>query len=302
MNGLKLLYGAVFLLISTALLLLTGLGSEIRLAMEASAGRKQKKQSFQKQGRLKRKLCSTLTAQKTLVKEGAFPVPFFLLLAALCAAGGFLAGKVVFNSAFLSCIIGALATLIPLLLLNFRRQKSRSKAVNRLESSMMAISNSYLVTEDLLTSVKENLPILEYPEPFRDFLTYATMMDSNMTSALRRMENRVNNPYFSQWVDVLVMAQSDRNLRYVTIPVVDAMHNVLKAQEESDAAMYAVWREYFLTLALIFCVPLVFKLLMHDAYLTMTASLAGQSMMVLLLAAIVFSVFKALQINKPVML
>ena len=129
----------------------------------------------------------------------------------------------------------------------------------------MILSNSYLVTQDFITTVKDNLAVLEYPEPFRDFLAYATMMDCDVRSALRRMENKVCNPYFSQWVDALVLAQDDRSLRYVAVSVVDSMHDVLQAQEESDAAMYSVWREYLITLALIFSVPLVFKLLMREA-------------------------------------
>jgi hypothetical protein len=66
--------------------------------------------------------------------------------------------------------------------------------------------------------------------------------------------------------------------------------------------MYAVWREYLVTLVLIFAVPLVFKLLMRDAYVTMTTSLVGQGLMVLLLLAVIFSVFKAIQINRPLMM
>ena len=80
------------------------------------------------------------------------------------------------------------------------------------------------------------------------------------------------------------------------------MHDVLQAQEESDAVMYSVWREYLITLALIFSVPLVFKLLMREAYVTMTTSFVGQGLMVLLLIAVVFSVFRAIKINRPLMM
>lgn len=72
--------------------------------------------------------------------------------------------------------------------------------------SMMILSNSYVVTEDFITTVRDNLEILEYPEPFKNFLTYVTLMDSSVDNGLRRMEAQVNNPYFSQRIDVLVLA------------------------------------------------------------------------------------------------
>lgn len=213
-----------------------------------------------------------------------------------------LIGKTVFNSAFLSALTAVLAALLPFVVTSFRSQKAANGRLARLCSSMTVISGSYVVTEDLIASVRENLGILEYPGPFRDFLTYASVTDTDVSSALRRTENGVNNAYFSQWVDALVLAQEDRSLRHVAAGVVDSMHDVLAAQEEADAEMYAVWREYLLTLILIFSVPLVFKVLMPEAYVTMTASLAGQGLMVLLLAAIVFSVFRAVKINRPLML
>ena len=116
------------------------------------------------------------------------------------------------------------------------------------------------------------------------------------------MEEKVNNPYFSQWVDALYLAQEDRSLKYVTVSVVDSMHDVLSVQAESDAAMYSVWRDYVMTLLMIFSVPLVFRVTLADAYLTLTTSAVGQILFILLLGAVVFSVFRALKINKPLML
>ena len=298
----NIVYFVVFVLMSMAIFLCLDFGKDMRISAIASKTKKRKQQSFKAQSKLKRKLLAAVDQQKAIVTSSPIPGPIFIILTGVCCVGGFAAGKGVFHSTFLSVIVAVLSTLIPLIVVSFKEQKAKSKYLNRLCSSMMVLSNSYLVTEDFLTSVKENLAILEYPEPFRDFLAYATMMDSDISSALRRLENQVNNPYFSQWIDALVLAQDDRSLRYVAVSVVDSMHDVLAAQEESDAVMYAVWREYLLTIVLIFSVPLVFKVLMAEAYVTMTTSFAGQSLMVLLLIAIVYSVFKALKINKPLMM
>lgn len=302
MNEVNILYVAMFGLMSMAIFLFLGFGRVIKQSAQDASDKRRKQKSFKPQGKLSKRLESLQQRQHAVIEQSPLPSSLYLVLTITCAVGGFFTGRVVFSSLFLSVIVGALALLIPMIVLSFRQSKSKNKRINHLASSMMILSNSYLVTEDFITTVKDNLAALEYPEPFRDFLTYATMMDSDVRSALRRMENKVSNPYFSQWIDALILAQDDRSLRYVAVSVVDSMHDVLQAQEESDAAMYAVWREYLITLALIFSVPLVFKLLMRDAYVTMTTSLVGQGLMVLLLLAVVFSVFKAIKINRPLMM
>lgn len=302
MNELNILYAAMFGLMSMAVFLFLGFGNALKQSAQNAAVRRKKQRSFKPPGKLRKLIKSFRQRQLTVIEQSPLPGPLYVVLTVCCSIGGFFAGRVVYNSLFLSFIVGILALLVPMIVLSFRQSKAKSKWLNRLASSMMILSNSFLVTEDFITTVEDNLEVIEYPEPFRDFLTYVTMMNSDVRFALRRMENKVRNPYFSQWIDALVLAQDDRSLRYVTVSVVDSMHDVLQAQEDSDAAMYAVWREYLVTLVLIFAVPLVFKLLMRDAYVTMTTSLVGQGLMVLLLLAVIFSVFKAIQINRPLMM
>ncbi len=302
MKEVNILYLAVFALLSMAIFLFLGFGHAMKQSADEASDKRKKQRSFKAQSKISKSLEALRHRQRLVIEQSPLPNSLYFVLTVTCAIGGFFAGRVVFSSLFLSVIVGVLALLIPMIVLSFRQSKSKSKRLDRLASSMMILSNSYLVTQDFITTVKDNLAVLEYPEPFRDFLAYATMMDSDVRMALRRMENKVSNPYFSQWVDALVLAQDDRSLRYVAVSVVDSMHDVLQAQEESDAAMYSVWREYLVTLALIFSVPLVFKLLMREAYVTMTTSFVGQGLMVLLLIAVVFSVFRAIKINRPLMM
>jgi hypothetical protein len=268
----------------------------------ARAERKAKIKSFKKQSRISKLVDKLLAKCVSLITNSQMPKTAYYILTVVCAVGGYCAGKVIFSSFPIALAVGTFGLIAPLLLFSFRQTKAKTAQLERLASSMMILSNSYVVTEDFITSVRDNLEILEYPEPFKDFLTYVTLMDSSVATGLRRMEAKVNNPYFSQWIDALVLAQDDRSLKYVTVTVVDSMHDVLSVQAESDAAMYAVWRDYLMTLIMIFSVPLIFKFTLADAYLTLTGSLVGQSMFILLLAAVIFSVFRALKINKPLMM
>jgi hypothetical protein len=268
----------------------------------ARAERKAKIKSFKKQSRISKLVDKLLAKCVSLITNSQMPKTAYYILTVVCAVGGYCAGKVIFSSFPIALAVGTFGLIAPLLFFSFRQTKAKTAQLERLASSMMILSNSYVVTEDFITSVRDNLEILEYPEPFKDFLTYVTLMDSSVGNGLRRMEAKVNNPYFSQWIDALVLAQEDRSLKYVTVTVVDSMHDVLSVQAESDTAMYAVWRDYLMTLIMIFSVPLIFKFTLADAYLTLTGSLVGQSMFILLLAAVIFSVFRALKINKPLMM
>jgi len=292
----------VFLLLSAAAFFFLRLDYALLDWITARAERKAKIKSFKKQSRISKLVDKVLAKCVSLITNSQMPKTAYYILTVVCAVGGYCAGKVIFSSFPIALAVGTFGLIAPLLFFSFRQTKAKTAQLERLASSMMILSNSYVVTEDFITSVRDNLEILEHPEPFKDFLTYVTLMDSSVATGLRRMEAKVNNPYFSQWIDALVLAQEDRSLKYVTVTVVDSMHDVLSVQAESDAAMYAVWRDYLMTLIMIFSVPLIFKFTLADAYLTLTGSLVGQSMFILLLAAVIFSVFRALKINKPLMM
>ena len=292
----------VFLLLSTAAFFFLRLDYALLDWITARAERKAKIKSFKKQSRISKLVDKLLAKCVSLITNSQMPKTAYYILTVVCAVGGYCAGKVIFSSFPIALAVGTFGLIAPLLFFSFRQTKAKTAQLERLASSMMILSNSYVVTEDFITSVRDNLEILEHPEPFKDFLTYVTLMDSSVATGLRRMEAKVNNPYFSQWIDALVLAQEDRSLKYVTVTVVDSMHDVLSVQAESDAAMYAVWRDYLMTLIMIFSVPLIFKVTLADAYLTLTGSLVGQGMFILLLAAVIFSVFRALKINKPLMM
>lgn len=237
-----------------------------------------------------------------LLEQVQMPKTTYGLMSAACVIAGAAVGKLVFRSTLFMLLIACLSAFSPFLYLNFKATKTRSNRMEKLRSTMMILSGSYIVTEDFLKSVQDNLELLEYPKPFRDFLAYCNYIDGNIKVALRRLETQVDNSFFSQWIDALIMAQDDRQLKYVTMSVVDSMNDVAQAQMESDTAIYAVWREYFMVLTIIFSAPLIFKILMPPAYEILVSSLIGQGLFVLLLGAVVFSLVRALKLNKPILM
>jgi hypothetical protein len=299
MNDLILIYVAVFLLTAAALILICGLdkgiGFELRRWKKAGAMKLRKRTLLTKLVHLNQKRLQ-MTVDLKITET------VYWLLTAIGAVTGAAAGKLIFCNTFFTVLVSILGVFCPWYYLDFKQQHLKSQRIEKLHSTMLILSNSYLVTEDFLKSVQDNIDVLEYPAPFRDFLTYVSLIDSNVKTGLRRMENQVDNVYFSQWIDVLVMAQEDRSLKYVTISVVDAMNDVRQAQRESDTTMYAIWREYFTVLILIFSAPMIFRILMKQAFTVLISTFLGQVLLVLLLAAVVFSVIRAAKLNKPLLM
>ena len=290
------LYFVVFILMSSAIFLFLRLD----LVFKELSLQREKAKSFKPPGKIGAALDKAIRKSKALVVESGMPKGIYIAMTIAGAAAGFTAGKLIYSSTLIAYAVAVIGMISPLLVLGFNMTKSGTAKAERLCSSMTVVTNSYLSTEDIIRSVSGNLDNLDYPAPFRSFLAYVTHMDSDVQHGLRRMEAEVNNPYFSQWIDALCIAQGDRALKYVSVSVVESMRDVISAQQESDAAMFAVWRDYLLTLILIFSVPLIFKFMMPDAYVTLTTSAAGQSMFMLLLGAVLFSVFRALHINTPI--
>jgi len=294
----SLVYLAVFLLMSAAIFLIGGLDKKI--AAQLRHGKKAGEMKLRKQTLFSR-LIRLERERQRLVRDVDMPPAVYWLLTVLGAVGGAAVGKLLFSHTFFAVVVGVLGALSPQLFLRIKLTKAKSQHVEKLYSSMLILSNSYIVTEDFMQSVRDNLEVLEYPAPFRDFLTYTSYINSSVKTGLRRMEAQVSNDYFSQWVNVLIFAQDDRNMKYVTMSVVDAMAGVRQAQRESDTAMYAIWREYFTVLSLIFAAPLIFRVLMRDAYTVLVTTLPGQALLALLLAAVVFSLVRAYRLNKPLL-
>ncbi len=291
----NLLQSLIFLLVFAGFMLLLNFAESYREAKR----RQSEKQRLVKKNKVTAFISAKVKYINDLKRSSAVPAAMQSVISVMCAVTGFVAGNVIFSSPLIAIVVGAVSSLAPLLYLQLLDNKHQQRRLERLASSMMILSQSYIVTENLIDTFRDNVDLLEEPEPFRNFLAYVTLMDSDVTVGLRRLEQELNNIYCSQWIDALILAQQDRNVKYVAVSVVDGMQDMLEVQQESNASMFSVWREYFLLLVLLFAAPLIFRFFMPDAYIALTKTSFGNGLFIALIASVVFSVFRALKINKP---
>ena len=103
--------------------------------------------------------------------------------------------------------------------------------------------------------LNENLSKLDVQRPFAEFITDVTLIDSNIRRGLRRLELKLNNKYFSEWIDILVLSQEKSgDMRFILPAVIDGMNDAKKLQIEADTVMMNVWKEYFMSIILAFSI------------------------------------------------
>lgn len=166
-----IVYLAVFLFLGAAIFLICGLDEQIvaehRRGKKAGAIKFRKQTPFTKLTRLKQK-------QRRLIEQIRMPKTVCWLLTGLGAFCGAVIGKLLFSHMFFAVAVGILGALSPQLYMDFKLTQTKSQRVEKLQASMMLLSNSYIVTEDFVQSVQDNIDLLEYPALFGTFLPTLT--------------------------------------------------------------------------------------------------------------------------------
>lgn len=93
----------------------------------------------------------------------------YRLMTIACIIAGGAIGKLVFNSMAFVVLIGGLGAAAPLLYLSFKGTKTRSSRMEKLRSTMMILSGSYIVTEDFLKTVQDNPGAVGVPKTLPRF-------------------------------------------------------------------------------------------------------------------------------------
>ena len=240
------------------------------------------------------------TAIKNTVSMSGFKMNTFWFLTALSLFGGMILGKFLFSDTVLATVTGIV--LIPLLyiVLKVRARWYKRNQDELLENSMNIITNSYLGCNDIITADNENLDKLDTPKPFAEFISDVTLIDSNIKRALMKLELKISNKYFSEWIDILVLAQEKSgDYRFILPAVVQSMNDAKRLQIEADTVMMAVWRDYFTSIVLSFSIIPLLRWSNSAWFEILVGTFVGKLLIILMLVMTIVSAFITLKINKP---
>ena len=298
------LYIIIFLLISTGLLSLFGvhvtdlltifsksksvtLSDELKVVMGIPV-----KGFFNREYELGEMLRSMGRAEKfTAVKQ---------LSLLLFAVGAVLA--LLLNNIYMVPIFGIGFSLVPVWYLRSTAATYKKHLNEELEMSISIITTSYLRTEDLIKSVKENLPFINEPvkSTFSAFVSEAELINANLVSAINSMKMKVPNRVFHEWCNIMIQCQSDRSMKQTLPTITQKFSDVRIVQSELEAMMQGPRREAITMVFLVIAnIPLLY-FLNQDWFHALLFTTPGKIALAICGAIILFSVSQIMKLSKPI--
>lgn len=171
-----------------------------------------------------------------------------------------------------------------------------------LETTLSMISTSYIRSDDIVSSIEENLQYIRPPlnEIFRSFTGEARLISSDIKTALRRLKNRIHNDIYQEWCDTLIQCQDDRTLKDTLYPIVSKLTDVRLVNNELATLLEAVRMEYYTMVALVICnIPLLY-VLNKDWYHTLMHTVPGKITIAICALVILITAALMMKYTKPI--
>lgn len=218
----------------------------------------------------------------------------------LFALGAVLA--LLMDNPFLIPILGAGFAFAPVWYLRSTAAAYKKHLNEELETAISIITTSYLRTEDLIRSVKENLPYINEPVKanFEAFVYEAELINANITSAINSLKMKIPNRVFHEWCGTLIQCQSDRSMKNTLPTINQKFSDVRVVQSELEAMMQGPRREAITMIFLVIAnVPLLY-FLNEDWFHTLIFTTPGKIALAICAAIILFALTQIMKLSKPI--
>lgn len=293
---------AIFMLLSGSVFLLLDINpirKKTKITLSKKAADDKRKRIDEKYVKLKFSDKILLSVKNTASMSG-ISINTFWVTVIFSGFLGIVLGKALFCDTLLSTVTGIAMLPMPYIIFKVRARWYKRNQDELLENSMNLITNSYLSCNDIIKAVNDNLDKLDLPKPFAEFVTDVTLIDSNIKRALLKLDFKINNKYFSEWTDILILAQEKSgDYRFILPSVVQSMNDAKRLQIEADTVMMQVWRDYFTSIILAFSVIPLLRWSNSAWFDILTNTAAGKLIIVLMIIMTLISAFLTLKINKP---
>lgn len=246
-----------------------------------------------------------LVILETLLRRSGQTQGRFILFLTAAFCGGSILGWALFNGILLSLVMGAACLPLPYLFINVLAQKKARVEVENLENTMSLITNNYIGCDDLVRAVdlyvqdKIHTSVTHKTTPFEEFVTEIIFINPDVERGLQILSAKIANPFFDQWIKMLILCHQDRRLKFALPPVIDAMNDAKSMQIESDALMSQTWRNYFLTVGLMFGVIPLLRIANDQWYNILTQTAVGRVLIIAMLVIALVTGTYVMKINKP---
>ena len=253
----------------------------------------------------KEKIISKISGLLSLIER---EWTFFYKIIGACFAVGTIFGLIVFSDIFLALPLGVISMPLSLIILRSLASGKIRKQLEVLENAMSIITNSYMTTENILTSVEKYVKIKnkgvqeEFIKitPFDRFVSNTKMINPNIKRALKIMAAEVDNKDFTTWTNVLIQCQDDKGLKYMLKPIVQCMNDIKSLQLKSDTQMAAAWRQFIMMVGATFMTIPFLRIMNDDWFHILTDTPIGKVLVILMILSALGSSIYAAKVNKPI--
>lgn len=218
----------------------------------------------------------------------------------LFAVGAVLA--LLINNVYMVPILGIGFSLLPIWYLRSTAASYKKHLNEELETAISIITTSYLRTEDLLRSVRENLSYINEPvkASFQAFVWESELINANTTSTINSLKMKIPDQIFHEWANILIQCQSDRSMKNTLPTIVQKFSDVRIVQSELEAMMQGPRREAITMMFLVIAnVPLLY-FLNKDWFHTLIYTTPGKIALAICAAIILFSLTRIMKLSRPI--
>lgn len=210
--------------------------------------------------------------------------------------------SVLINNIFLMPALSIAFALIPFFYTSSTLSYYEKHVKEELETTLSVITNSYIRTDDIVSSVHDNIKYIKPPlrEIFMSFEGEATAVSSNVKRALYNLREKVDNEIFREWCDTLIQCQDDRTLKDTLLPIIARLTDVRIVNNELKTMLAAVRNEYWVMVALVVGnVPLLY-VLNKDWFHTLIYTTGGKAVCGLCGIVILITALLMMKYTKPI--
>ncbi|MBR2885242.1 MAG: hypothetical protein IKB93_10695 [Clostridia bacterium] len=239
------------------------------------------------------------TALEVTGKSKQFSLACFLSLVGF--AGGMILSLIIDNI-FLLPVFSVTFGLLPFFYIAHTLSYYDKHTKEELETTLSIITTSYMRSDDILLSVRENLSYIKPPlrEVFLSFIGDATAVTSNTKRALYNLKEKVDNEIFKEWCDTLIQCQDDRTLKDTLQPVVAKLTDVRVVNNELKTMLINARNEYWMMVFLVVGnIPLLY-LLNKDWFHTLLFTTAGKAVLGVCGVVILITALFMMKYTKPI--
>lgn len=218
----------------------------------------------------------------------------------LFAVGAVLA--LILDNVYMVPIMGIGFALMPMWYIRSTANVYKKHLNEELETAISVITTSYLRTDDLVRSIKENLPFINPPVKtnFETFIYEAEMINASLTSAINSLKMKVPNRVFHEWCNTLIQCQSDRTMKHTLPTTIQKFSDIRVVQSELEAMMDGPRREAITMMFLVVTnIPLLY-FLNKDWFHTLMFSTPGKIALALCAGIILFAIARIMKLSKPI--